>query len=110
MHHSSCLYYQNYYQNSSITNQPLTWLRAEPNMTTAGRTASGGTGSTVAIIQSGRENFGSRPIARHSSSDIRLKISRTRSAVRMIFFSCESSFVFFHSAVSSRPLRRIFGW
>ena len=34
-----------------------TWLRAEPCMTTAGRTARGGTGRTVTMVQSGRENL-----------------------------------------------------
>ena len=45
-----------------------------------------------------------------SSSEMFLKISRTLSAERMTFRSCESSFTFFHSAVSSSPLRRMTGW
>ena len=88
----------------------LTWLRADPNMTTAGRTHNGGTGRTVTTIQSGRANLASNPIAVHSSSEIRLNISSTRSADNTIFFSCESSLMCFHSAVSSRPTRRILGW
>lgn len=35
----------------------LTWFLAEPCMTTAGLTASGGTGRTVTTIQSGRANL-----------------------------------------------------
>ena len=50
------------------------------------------------------------PRISHSSSVILLNISWTRSAVRGIFFSCESSFTSFHSAVRSRPLRLIWGW
>jgi len=38
-----------------------TWFRAEPYMTTAGRTDNGGTGRTVTIIQSGRANVASIP-------------------------------------------------
>uniref|UniRef100_A0A6B0V505 Putative secreted protein n=1 Tax=Ixodes ricinus TaxID=34613 RepID=A0A6B0V505_IXORI len=86
------------------------WLRAEPNMTTAGRTASGGTGSTVMSIQSGLVKRGSMPRIWHSSSDTWRKISHTRSAVSTTFFSCESSLTCFHSAVRSRPLRRMLGW
>jgi hypothetical protein len=33
-----------------------------------------------------------------------LKISCARSAVMLIFFSCDSSFTFFHSAERSRPV------
>ena len=48
-----------------------TWFLAEPNMTTAGRQHSGGTGSTVMIIQSGRASLMSIPAAhsipKHSS-------------------------------------------
>lgn len=79
-------------------------------MTTAGRTDNGGTGITVTIIQSGREYLGSIPNTWHSSSEILLKISCTLSAVKTIFFSWESSFVSFHSAINSRPVLLIFGW
>lgn len=44
------------------------WFRAEPFITTAGLTGSGGTGNTVATIQSGRAYFGSIPRTKHSSS------------------------------------------
>lgn len=67
-------------------------------MTTAGRTASGGTGRTVQTIHSGRANLGSMPSTKHSSSEMRLKISWTRSGLSRIFFSCESSLTCFHSA------------
>lgn len=88
----------------------FTWLRAEPCMTTAGLTASGGTGNTVTIIHSGLENLGSMPKMTSSSSEMRLKISCTRSGLSRIFFSCESSLTCFHSAYSSRPERLIRGW
>ena len=88
----------------------FTWLRAEPCMTTAGLTASGGTGNTVTIIHSGLANLGSMPKMTSSSSEMRLKISCTRSGLSRIFFSCESSFTCFHSAYSSRPERLIRGW
>lgn len=39
-----------------------TWFRAEPNITTAGLTAKGGTGRTVTTIQSGLEYLGSMPM------------------------------------------------
>lgn len=79
-------------------------------MTTAGLTARGGTGNTVTIIHSGRAYLGSMPRIMSSSSEMRLKISCTRSGLRRIFFSWESSFTCFHSAYSSRPERRIRGW
>lgn len=88
----------------------ITWLRAVPLITMEGLTASGGTGSTVTINQSGRACLGLIPRISHSSSVILLNISWTRSAVSGIFFSCESSFTSFHSAVSSRPLLLICGW
>lgn len=87
-----------------------TWLRADPCMTTAGLTASGGTGNTVTIIHSGRANFGSIPKMMSSSSEMRLKISCTRSGLSRIFFSCESSLTCFHSAYSSKPERLMRGW
>ena len=40
---------------TSETTSCCTWLRAEPCMTTAGLTDSGGTGKTVITVQSGRE-------------------------------------------------------
>lgn len=81
-------------------------------MTTAGRTGNGGTGRTVTTIQSGRANLGSMPNMTQSSSEMFLKISRTLSADKMIFFSCVLSLRFLsdHSAVSSSPVLRIFGW
>lgn len=88
----------------------ITWLRADPCMTTAGLTASGGTGNTVTIIHSGRANLGSMPKMMSSSSEMRLKISCTRSGLSSIFFSCESSLTCFHSAYSSKPERLIRGW
>lgn len=87
-----------------------TWLRADPYMTTAGLTDRGGTGSTVTIIQSGLANFGSIPSMKHSSSTMCFNISQTLSALSAIFFSWESSFACFHSAVTSSPVRRRFGW
>ena len=93
-----------------ITILYYTWLRAEPLMTIEGLTASGGTGNTVTIIQSGRECLGFIPRISHSSSEILLKISWTRSAVSGIFFSWESSLISFHSAVKSRPVLLIWGW
>lgn len=86
-----------------------TWFLAEPCMTTAGLTGRGGTGRTVKIIQSGRANLGSIPKMMLSSLEMFLKISNTRSAERMIFFSCDSSFTSFHSAVNSSPVFFNFG-
>ena len=55
-------------------------------------------------------HLGSKPSNTQSSSLIPRRISRTRSADTAIFFSCVSSFRFFHSAVKSSPLRRMLGW
>lgn len=98
------------WQQALITILYHTWLRAVPLMTIEGLTASGGTGNTVTIIQSGRECLGFIPRISHSSSEILLKISWTRSAVSGIFFSWESSLISFHSAVKSRPVLLICGW
>lgn len=108
-----CLHLQHFQNHTSalIRSLNITWLRAEPELITMeGLTASGGTGNTVTIIQSGRACLGFIPRISHSSSEILLNISWTRSAVSGIFFSCESSLISFHSAVKSRPLRLIWGW
>mmetsp|Transcript_4220 Transcript_4220/g.8817 ORF Transcript_4220/g.8817 Transcript_4220/m.8817 type:complete len:222 (+) Transcript_4220:3598-4263(+) len=52
-------------------------------MATEGRTCSGGTGSTVMSIHSGRAQLVSRPSARRSASLIRVKISRALEAGSM---------------------------
>ena len=93
-----------------VLKQSLTWLRAEPHITTEGRTDNGGTGSTVMISHSGRENFGSMPRTKQSPSEMLRNTSKTRSAMTTIFFSWFSSLVCVQTAVMSRPFFLNFGW
>jgi hypothetical protein len=57
----------------------ITWLRAEPCMMTAGRTARGGTGRTEITIQSGRANLKQTPIF--------LSLSHTQHILLMAYYA-----------------------
>mmetsp|Transcript_11141 Transcript_11141/g.46368 ORF Transcript_11141/g.46368 Transcript_11141/m.46368 type:complete len:286 (-) Transcript_11141:360-1217(-) len=87
-----------------------------PSMATLGRTAGGGTGMAVITIQSGRANSGSRPSTRTSSSEMRRRISCTRSALSSILLSSgaitseSAPFLVLNSAMKVMPsCRVIFG-
>ena len=56
--------------------------RDPPSVIIAGRTCGGDTGSTVRIIQSGRQKRGSSPRFSQSASDTRFRISSASSAYR----------------------------